>query len=71
VKQNFLVTSIPCLVLKGYSFIHKNSLTNAGGAGLYIKSEFMFRERPDLNLNDDNIEDLWVELFSPFKESII
>jgi len=27
----------------------------------------MFRERPDLNLNDDNVEDLWVELFSPFQ----
>jgi len=57
--------------IKGYSFIHKNSLTNASGAGLYTKSELMFRERPDLNLNDDNVEDLWVELFSPFKESII
>ena len=31
----------------------------------------MFRERPDLNLNDDGAEDLWVELFSLFKESII
>ena len=32
----------------------------------------MFRERPDdLNLNHDDVEDLWVELFSPFKESII
>jgi len=31
----------------------------------------MFRERPDLNLDDDDAEDLWVELFSPFKESII
>jgi len=57
--------------IKGYSFIHKNSLTNAGGPALYIKSELMFRERPDLNLNDDDVEDLWVELFSPFKESII
>jgi len=47
--------------IKGCSFIHKNSLTNAGGAELYINSEFMFRERPDLNLNDDNVEDLWVE----------
>jgi len=56
--------------IKGYSFIHKNSLTNAGGAGLYIKSKLMFREPPDLNINDDNVEDLWVELFSPFKESI-
>ena len=57
--------------VKGYNFIHKNSLTEAGGAGLYIKSELMFRERPDLNLDDDGVEGLWVELFSPFKESII
>jgi len=57
--------------IKGYSFIHKNSLTIAGGAGLHIKSELMFRERPDINLNGDDVEDLWVELFSPFKESII
>jgi len=42
--------------IKGYSFVHKNSLTNAGGAGLYIISELMFRERPDLNLNDDNVK---------------
>jgi len=57
--------------VKGYNFIHKNSLTEAGGAGLYIKSELMFRERPDLNLDDDGVEGLWVELFSPIKESII
>ena len=57
--------------IKGYSFIHNNSLTNAGGATLYIRSELMFRERPDLNLNDDDAEDLWVEIFSPSKESII
>jgi len=57
--------------IKGYSFIHKNSITKAGGAGLYIKSELMFRQRPDLNLNDDNVEDQWVELFSPFKDSVI
>jgi len=47
--------------IKGYSFIHKNSLTDAGGARLYIKSESMFRERPGLNRNDDDVEDLWVE----------
>jgi len=57
--------------IKGYSFIHKNSLTDTGGAGLNIKSELMFRERPDLNLNDDNVEDLWVEIFSQFKKTII
>ena len=57
--------------IKGYSFIHKNSFTDAGGAGLYIKTELMFREQPDLNLNDANVEDLWFELFSPFKESRI
>jgi len=57
--------------IKGYSFIHKSSLTNVGDAGLYVKSELIFRERLDLNLNDDDVEDLWVELFSPFEESII
>ena len=57
--------------IKGYSFIHNNSLTNVGGVALHIRSELMFRERPDLNLNDDDAEDLWVELFSSFKESII
>ena len=57
--------------IKSYRFIHKNSLTEAGGAGLYIKSELLLRERPDLKLDDDDVEDLWVELFSPFKESII
>ena len=44
--------------IKGYSFIHNNSLTNAGGAALYIRSGLMLRERPDLNLNDcDNYAD--------------
>ena len=57
--------------IKGCSFIHKNSLTNAGGAELYINSEFMFRERPDLNLNDDNVEDLWVEWFLPLESTIV
>jgi len=57
--------------IKSYNFTHKNALTNADGAELYIKLELIFTERPDLNLNDDNVEDLCVELFSPFKESTI
>jgi len=35
--------------------VKKKNLTKAGGAGLYIKSELMFRERLDLNLNGDNV----------------
>jgi len=65
------VTNIPRLTSKTIVFFHKKSLTNAGGAALYVKFKLIFGERPDLNLNDDDVEDLWVELFSSFKESII
>ena len=63
--------------LKGYSFIHKNSTSAAGGVAFYISDTLKFNVRQDLCLSVDNCEDLWIEIFpklkmnSEIKESIV
>ena len=48
--------------LPGYTFINKNSLTQAGGVGIYVKINLIYKIRSDLDLHNDHIEDMWVEL---------
>ena len=57
--------------ISNYSFVSNNSSTNSGGVGYYLRSDLMFRERPDLGLNNDSVEDVWVELFSPFSKPVV
>jgi len=55
--RNVINTSIP-----NYNFLRKDSLTNAGGVGLYIKQTFKYCVRDDLCLNVPSCEDLWIEI---------
>jgi len=50
----------------GYTFLHQNSLTNAGGVGIYISNTLQFEEI-DLNANLLGTENLWIRI----KSSII
>ena len=52
----------PGYATANYTFLRKDSPTNAGGVGLYIKQSMQFRLRNDLSLNLQHCEDLWIEL---------
>ena len=48
--------------LPGYTFVNKNSLTQAGGVGIYVKISLIYKIRSDLDLHNDHIEDMWKEV---------
>ena len=50
--------------LMNYSFINCDSPTRAGGVGLYIYSHVDFVVRPDVSLDVDGFESLWVEIWN-------
>jgi len=39
-----------------------NSLTQAGGVGIYVKINLIYKIRSDLDLRNDHIKDIWVEV---------
>ena len=39
-----------------------SSLTQAGGVGIYVKINLIYKIRSDLDLHNDHIEDIWVEV---------
>ena len=47
-----------------YKFICNDSITHAGGIGLYKKDSLRFTLRKDLSLNLQHCEDLWLEVES-------
>jgi len=47
--------------LPGYTFVNKNSLTQAGDVGIYVKINLIYKIRSDLDLHNDHIE-IWVEV---------
>ncbi len=49
--------------LKGYSFIRMDSPSSAGGVGLFVSDTLKYSLRPDLALQVDHCEDLWLEIF--------
>ena len=53
-----------------YEFIRNESITHAGGVGLYMKDSLRFALRKDLSPNLQHCEDLWMEVESE-KSSII
>ena len=46
--------------LLGYKFVHSDSLTKAGGVGLYIIESLAFNFSTTLKLNVDHVEDIWI-----------
>ena len=48
--------------LAGYNFVHSGSPTNAGGVGLFIKSNLIYDIFPTYSLNTPDCEDLWIRL---------
>ena len=52
-------------------FIHKDSASLAGGMGLYVKNSIKFNECSNLNINTDEVENLWIEITTTGKPLII
>ena len=57
-----LNSNLDLINLENYNFIHKNSLSCAGGCGLYIKKDLTFKTRQDVVLFDKTVESLWVDI---------
>ena len=45
-----------------YTFYHADSLTLAGGVGVYIKDNLQFKVRSDLKFCNEGCENFWIEL---------
>ena len=50
------------ILLNNYTFHFKNSMSKAGGVGIYIKNSIIHTLRTDLNFNSANYESVWLEL---------
>ena len=55
--------------LPGYSFLHSNSQTNAGGAGVYIHESLRYDEL-DCTINFAGCEDIWIKITCPITNNI-
>ena len=54
--------SISNVNIKGYNFLHTDSLTNAGGAALYIANNLKAVPRPDIKFEITQVESCWAEI---------
>ena len=50
--------------ISGYNFYHVDSLTAAGGTGIYVNRNLKTINRPDIKLSMDLVESCWVEIKS-------
>ena len=48
--------------IEGYNFFHTDSLTNAGGAALYIANNLKVIPRPDIKFDLELVESCWVQI---------
>ena len=46
--------------IEGYNIVRRDRVTHAGGVIMYIRSDLAYNHRGDLQ--NDNLEDLWIEL---------
>ena len=58
-KKNYNTTFI-----KNYCFHSIDFITNSGGIGIYLHNSLNYKIRPDLRLNKNLVEDIWVEIKS-------
>ena len=46
----------------GYNFIHCASITKAGGVGFYVKQNLSYKQKFDININLNFVENMWIEV---------
>ena len=47
--------------IEGYNIVRRDRKTHAGGVLMYVRSDLAYNQRQDLQ--NDNLEDLWIELY--------
>ena len=52
------------IAIPSYNFVHADSVTNAGGVGVYVLSKFRFQADLELNLNLNGCEEIWLNLIT-------
>ena len=57
--------------ISGYNFIHVNSISNAGGVGMYIKNSYSFHEIKEFDIKLDEVESIWIQIESVDKKTPI
>ena len=48
--------------ITGYDFIHRASITKTGGVGFYIKQNLFYKQKSDININLNFVENMWIEV---------
>lgn len=63
--------SVDNIDLINYNFFHYDSVTNAGGVGIYVNKNFNAIFRPDIKFNMPLVESCWVEIETSTNKSNI
>ena len=58
-------------VLNGFTFVHNDTKTSAGGVDIYIKSNICFKLRQDLEIKCRDYESIWIEILQNGKINVI
>ena len=54
--------SLTNITIPNYNFVHADSITNAGGVAIYISSNYNFELDPELDMEVNGCEELWLNL---------
>ena len=63
-KLNISKDSIDNIDLPGYQFLSQPSLSNAGGAGIFVQDFVKVSIRPELTKSEPGLEALWIEVLN-------
>ena len=63
-KLNISKVSIDNIDLPGYQFLSQPSLSNAGGAGIFVQDFVKVSIRPELTKSEPDFEALWIEVLN-------
>ena len=71
ITETWLDSSFPnnSIKIEGYNIIRRDRQTHAGGVCMYIRSDLRYNPREDLQ--NENLEDLWLELLLPQTKPIL
>ena len=61
-----------CANVKGYNFININRQNRRGGGiGIYLRDFLVYKQRDDLNINNDSFESLFLEIENVSDKNVI
>ena len=50
------------VIITGYDFIHRVGITKARWVGFYIKQSLSYKQKSDININLNFVENMWIEV---------